>query len=83
MRTTIELPDELLARAKSRAALEGVSLKRFFIEAVELKLSPPVKKRRLQIPVIDSGGPTIPDLTPEQIEETAFGPIDDYLPRRR
>ena len=84
MRTTIELPDELLARAKSRAALDGVSLKKFFIEAVEQKLAPPqVKKRRLEIPVISTGGPMIPDLTPEQIEETMFGPIDEFLPRRR
>ena len=84
MRTTIELPDELLARAKSRAALDGVSLKKFFIEAVEQKLAPPsVKKRRLEIPVITTGGPTIPDLTPQQIEETMFGPIDEFLPRRR
>lgn len=85
MRTTIELPDELLARAKSRAALEGVSLKKFFIEAVEQKLAPsPVKKQRLEIPPIgDPNGQKIPDLTPEQIEEAMFGPLDDYLPRRR
>jgi hypothetical protein len=84
MRTTIELPDELLTRAKSRAALEGMSLKEFFIEAVEQKLAPPaLKKRRLEIPVIRTGGPVIRDLTPEQIEEAAFGPIDDYVPDRR
>jgi hypothetical protein len=78
MRTTIELPDELLKRAKSRAALEGVSLKEFFVEAVEQKLTPPVKKRRLEIPAISTGGPPIPDLTPEQIAE-AMIPIEPYV----
>jgi len=73
MRTTIELPDELLARAKSRAALERKSLKEFFIAAVEDKLSPPVKKVRRDPPVISTGGHPVPDLTSAQIEEILFG----------
>lgn len=77
MRTTIELPDELLRRAKSRAAADGVSLKQFFIGAVEQKLSPPVKKVRKPPPLISTGGPPIQDLTPEQIEEAILGPVDD------
>lgn len=76
MRTTIELPDELLARAKSRAALERKSLKEFFIAAVEEKLTPPVKKVRRPLPVISTGGPPIHDLTSEQIEEILFGEDD-------
>jgi len=79
MRTTIELPDELLKRAKSKAALDGISLKDFFISAVEEKLTPTPEKRRLDIPVICTGSPVIRDLTPEQIEDAAFGPVDDYL----
>jgi hypothetical protein len=87
MRTTIELPDELLKRAKSRAALDGVSLKEFFMEAVEQKLTPQVKKVRRPPPSIgDPNGPKISDLTPEQIEEAMF-PIepyvDEYLRSRR
>ena len=46
MRTTIELPDELLAQAKSRAALGGLSLKQFFIEAIEQRLAPQAPKTR-------------------------------------
>jgi predicted DNA binding CopG/RHH family protein len=38
MRTTIELSDELLTKAKSRAAASGISLRTFFTEAVERKL---------------------------------------------
>ena len=38
MRTTIEIPDDLLVRAKGRAAASGISLRTFFTEAVERKL---------------------------------------------
>jgi hypothetical protein len=84
MRTTIELPDELLRRAKSHAAVKGLSLRDFFIEAVEQKLaSPAAKKVRRPPPLIETGGPPIPDLTPEQLEDAFFGPIEDFLPGRR
>ena len=35
MKTTIELPDATLRRAKILAAARGVTLRRFFIEALE------------------------------------------------
>jgi len=74
MRTTVELPDELLTQAKSRAALEGISLREFLIEAVRQKLTPPAKKGRISLPTIGGiDGPPIPDLTPEQIDEALFG----------
>ncbi len=82
MRTTIELPDELLTRAKSRAALERKSLKEFFIAAVEEKLTPPVKKVRRPPPVLgDPNAPKRVNPTREQIEEAMF-PIEPYLPGR-
>ena len=74
MRTTIELPDQLLARAKSRAASAGVSLKQFFVEAIEQKLAPENRKTRRPPPAI--GSPKrrrIGLLTPEQIDEAMFG----------
>jgi len=74
MRTTIELPDDLFAKAKSRAALKGVSLKQFFIQAIEQKLAPENAKVRRTPPVIGSpGGRRIGVLTPEQIDEAMFG----------
>jgi len=74
MRTTIELPDELLAQAKSQAALSGISLRRFFIDAVEQKLAAPPVKTRRPLPVVGGpGGPRIEVLTPEQIDEAMFG----------
>jgi hypothetical protein len=45
IRTTIDFPDELLAQAKSNAALSGISLREFFIDAVKQKLEPTAKTR--------------------------------------
>ncbi len=74
MRTTIELPDELLSRAKSRAASAGVSLKEFFIQAIEQRLAWERPKTRRPPPVIGSeDAPRIGVLTPEQIDEAMFG----------
>ncbi len=39
MRTTVELPDEILRRVKTLSARSGISLREFFIEAVEQKLT--------------------------------------------
>jgi hypothetical protein len=38
MKTTLEIPDEILRRAKSRAAERGVPLGQFVTEAIEEKL---------------------------------------------
>jgi hypothetical protein len=74
MRTTIELPDDLLTHAKRRAALEGISLKEFFIEAIEQKLAPPKIRVRRPPPAIgDARGPRLAALTREQIDEAMFG----------
>ena len=74
MRTTVEFPDEVLAQAKRRAAMDGTSLREFFIAAVRQKLEPPLKKGRLPLPVVGGAdGPPIPDLTSEQIDEALFG----------
>jgi hypothetical protein len=72
MRTTIELPDELLSAARSRAAQEGVSLREFFIDAVRQRLMPARKIRRPPPRVGSTDGPPIPDLTREQIDEAMF-----------
>lgn len=74
MRTTVELPDELLAQAKARAAMEGISLREFFMAAVTHELAPPAAKVRRPPPVVGTAdGPPIPDLTGEQTDEALFG----------
>jgi hypothetical protein len=74
MRTTIELPDELLALAKSSAALNGVSLRQFFIEAVQSRLAPEKRKLRKAPPAIgDAHARRMTALTREQLDEAMFG----------
>lgn len=41
MRTTLDLPDALLRQLKSRAALEGTTLKQLIRETIERGLSAP------------------------------------------
>ena len=74
MRTTIELPDELLTQAKSSAALEGISLRQFFVQAIQYKLAPEKRKVRREPPMIgDAGAPKMAAPTREQIDEAMFG----------
>ncbi len=74
MRTTVELPDDLLLQAKSTAALGGISLRQFFIEAVHLKLAPEKRKVRKAPPSIgDARAPRMKPLTRKQIDEAMFG----------
>jgi hypothetical protein len=80
MRTTIELPDELLEQARGKAALSGISLQDFFIDAVKQKLEPPAKTRR-PIPVIE-GIQRIGILTPQQLDEAMFGALPDRIDSR-
>lgn len=39
MKTTLDIPDPLFRQAKSRAALRGISLRQFFTEALEEKIT--------------------------------------------
>jgi hypothetical protein len=74
MRTTVELPDELLTRAKVRACASGVSLRQFFIEAIERSLEPAGRKTRRTPPAIGSrNARSIGMLTAKQIDEAMFG----------
>ncbi len=74
MRTTVELPDELLSQAKIAAAQKGISLRQFFIEAVLQRLSPEKTKVRRAPPTVgDAGAPPMRALTREQIDEAMFG----------
>lgn len=49
MRTTIRLRDDLLRRAKTRAAEEGRTLTSLLEEGVALVLARPAKKRRERV----------------------------------
>ena len=61
MRTTVDIPDNLLRRAKAAAALEGKSLKVFLTEAVihELERSAEKKivRKKISLPLVPSNRP--------------------------
>jgi hypothetical protein len=71
MRTTVDIPDQLLRHAKAAAALEGKSLKEFFTEAVvhELERSADKKivRRKVSLPLVSSDRPGILQLTSDEI----------------
>ena len=64
MKTTLNLDDELLREAKRRAAEEGVTLTRFFEDALRERLDdePPEKPYVFDFPVVDGGGPPMVDV---------------------
>ena len=71
MRTTIDVPDHLLRRAKAVASLQGKSLKAFVTEAIEARVSNAARggpgSRRVQLPLVPSSNPGSVDLDPEAI----------------
>ena len=86
MKTTIDLPDELLRRVKAKAALDGMKLKDLITRYVEqgLRGTPAsdtaLGRRRSELPVPRAAtGRTLPSLTNVEIqrildeEETAGG----------
>ena len=46
MKTTLEIPDALFRRAKSKAAERGIPLRQLVTEAVEEKLKTPAPKKQ-------------------------------------
>ena len=74
MRTTIELPDELMKQAKVHAAASGISMRAFFVAAVEQKLEHGKKKVRRPPPQFgNKNAPATFNVTREQIDEALFG----------
>lgn len=57
MRTTVDMPDDLMRRVKGVAAMRGVKLKELFTQLIEIGLvsyDPPVSKNRGPLPVFDT-----------------------------
>jgi hypothetical protein len=74
MRTTIDLPDDLIRQVKARAALDGLRLKDLITRFVEqgLKqgsLPPGARAKRSELPVIRGAtGHPVPSLTNAEID---------------
>jgi hypothetical protein len=77
MRTTVRLPEELLRKAKKRAAEKGQTLTSLIEEGLEIVVSDPVHSRnpRVQLPVSKASGGTLPgiDLNRSSDLEDAMG----------
>lgn len=55
MRTTIDLPDDLMKSAKIRAVEEGISLKQLFMRALKNELNPSqATKKEEPTPKVDT-----------------------------
>jgi hypothetical protein len=66
MRTTIDLPDELLRQARTRAAEEGTTLTALLAEGLRLRLGETsgARRRRRKLPVSTVGGGLQPWIDP-------------------
>jgi len=81
MKTTIELPDDLLQALRIRAAEEGRSMKALLTEALRSYFGkqPKAKKPRIlkyhEMPIIKDGKPAKQgeEITPERVAEVLWG----------
>ena len=85
MRTTVDIPENLLRRARARAALEGTKMKDVVNEALRIHLGPDDREAesgrqlpdrveieqagRFRLPVIRSPRPGQSAVTPERLKE--------------
>jgi signal transduction histidine kinase len=82
MRTTVDLPADLMRAAKARAAEHGESLKAFFTRAVAHELRVPVNRRdgaRVVLPLVGSSDEPPVSVTNADIEDAlAEDDADQY-----
>jgi hypothetical protein len=72
MRTTVDIPDPIYRQLKSRAALQGCSVKQLILQGVETELSGESGQRnkaRISLPLIKSRQPGRLRLTNKAINE--------------
>ncbi len=76
MRTTVDIPDPVYRRLKSRAASEGSSAKELILRGVNhvLKQRSRKSRKRIKLPIIRSRQPGTLDLNNEKIFETISFP---------
>jgi hypothetical protein len=66
MKTTLDIKDNLLASAKAAAALQRTTLTRLIEEGLEMrlrKITPPISKAKIKIPVFHGKGGLVRGLT--------------------
>lgn len=72
MRTTVEIPDSLYRELKTRAAVEGASVRSLVLQAVEQSFAKLETRKRIRFPLIRGKGPRV-NPTDEQIEAAILG----------
>jgi hypothetical protein len=73
MRTTVDIPDSIYRRLKSRAALQGCSVKQLILRGVEAELQGKKEAgRRIVLPLVETKRPGRLKLTNSQIDEILF-----------
>ena len=90
MRTTVEIPPDLMRAAKARAAESGESLKSLLTRAVAAELdtvpAPRRHKARVTLPLFGTDGPPV-ELSNADLEralaESDAGPARRSVPRAR
>jgi Antitoxin ParD len=76
VRTTIDIPDPVFRKMKAAAALQGSTIKKFVLFAVERQLAPvEANKRnhRAKLPLIRGKEKRVLKLTNADIDEVLFG----------
>jgi hemolysin activation/secretion protein len=76
MRTTVDIPDAMYRRLKTRAASEGSSAKALILRAVEqgLKVKRRTSRRRVALPIVRSKRPGTLQLDNARIYEVISFP---------
>lgn len=71
MRTTVDIPDPLYRELKSKAALEGKSVKELILRGVEAELrrKKASTQRRITVPILPSKKPASLNIDNERIFE--------------
>ncbi len=74
MKTTIEIPEALFRQAKSRAAIDGLSLRDLFVRGLQLALQTPSDaqpKHKANFPLIRASE-NVPRLTDEEVAAALY-----------
>lgn len=71
MRTTVDIPDSLYRELKSKAAKEGITVKKLILRGVEVELhaSGKLARKKLELPLLESKEPGTLHLDNERIFE--------------
>jgi len=77
MRTTVDLPDELLRSARARAAQDGTTLTALLADGLRMRLDPPLVTPP-PFPVLPGRGGLLPGIDPNS-NSSMLDAADDLL----